>query len=189
MVYATGDPLPDVSSYIEYAASSNAIGWTLNDNESLDCFWFNIPESSGDLSTINVFTYACPAEFDVTGKMYNDLVGACTSSIADVEFYLYPSDASEVAGLTDASGFVMFENVPSGSLNLVEVPPTGYQPAAVFCASAPMGSGETRSGARESDRRSDDRIRSRRCVLPLLLLVQRAGGHPEHGAVDQVLLP
>lgn len=143
VVYATGDPLPDVSSYIEYAASSNAIGWTLNDNESLDCFWFNIPESSGDLSTINVFTYACPAEFDVTGKMYNDLVGACTSSIADVEFYLYPSDASEVAGLTDASGFVMFENVPSGSLNLVEVPPTGYQPAAVFCASAPMGSGES----------------------------------------------
>jgi hypothetical protein len=139
-VYPTGGSLPGLDTYTEVNATSNVIGYSLNDNESVDCFWFNIPEGGGDdLSIVNVFKYACPEGVDLTGN----LIGVCTTAMPDVQFYLYPSDNTEIPGVTDESGFTMFENVPAGVLNLLEVPPDGYQPAAVFCASAPGGSGQT----------------------------------------------
>jgi hypothetical protein len=140
-VYSTGGELP--GSYSEYDATNNTIGYSLADNESLDCYWFNVPlaDIAGD-STVNVRKLACPEGYDyAAASELDDLLESCVGPLEGVEFLLYPSDSAERTAITDAAGVGSFDSIPAGPLNLVETPPEGYQVATVYCASGSIEEG------------------------------------------------
>jgi hypothetical protein len=141
-VYPTGGEGPE--SYTEYGATNNTIDYSLNDNESLDCLWFNIfleQPADGD-STVTVQKLACAEGYDYEAATgLDELIDNCVGPLEGVEFTLVPSDAAERAAATDASGVAGFDAVPGGAMTLAEAPPQGYQVARVFCDSGTIAEG------------------------------------------------
>ena len=133
-LYSTGEALP--GSYDEYEALNNTVRYSLLDNESFDCYWFNVVTPSVGESAVTVRTLACAEGYDYDAAAdVEELLDSCIGPLEGVEFLLYPSDSGERSAATDSSGVASFDPVPAGHLSLVEVAPEGYQTATVYCAS------------------------------------------------------
>ncbi len=139
-IYPTGGSLP--GSYSEFNATGNVIGYSLEDGESLDCLWYNVPLPIDESSVVNVQKLACSAEFEVeSAAELAPFLAECTESLAGIDFTLLPSEGIERLATTDGGGFAGWADVPAGPLTIVEAVPSGFEVAAVFCATAPLTGG------------------------------------------------
>jgi len=117
------------TGYVEYA---NPVVVTINQDESLDCDWWNIPPID-DEGTIMIRKHGCPDDFNaVTASIY-DLAANCHDIQPDVDFKLEPSDGNPGNQLTDQNGWVTWDNIASGPGQIIETPPDGYNFIRVFC--------------------------------------------------------
>ena len=106
-LYSTGEALP--GSYDEYEALNNTVRYSLLDNESFDCYWFNVVTPSVGESRRHVRTLACAEGYDYEAAAdVEELLDSCVGPLEDVEFLLYPSDSGERSAVTDSSGVCKF---------------------------------------------------------------------------------
>lgn len=139
-IYSTGEALPD--TYQEYEAVNNTVRYSLLDNESFDCYWFNVVAPSVGEANVTVRTLACAEGYDYEAAAnVEELLDSCVGPLEGVEFLLYPSDSAQRSAVTDDSGIASFDPVPAGHLSLVQVAPEGYQTATVYCASGSIEEG------------------------------------------------
>lgn len=117
--------------YNEVDATGNQIDYDLASGKGLDCEWFNyLPPV--DYSDITLFKRACP-DGDWSDATLDTLSADCIDAHADVSFFL-SSPSTGLEGTTDAGGSVGW-TVPSGDTYAVmEVTPSGYGKARIFCS-------------------------------------------------------
>ena len=105
---------------------------TLQDGYTYYCSWYNYKETHAN---VYVYKYYCEPDYDWGSGGYNDLFTGCTSAHSNVYFEVHNGNYSE-GMTTNGSGTASWAGVPSGTLEIVEQVPDGYQVGRVFCGVA-----------------------------------------------------
>jgi hypothetical protein len=104
------------------------------------CYWFNVPgnNGSGDLApagggSVTVNKRACPQNVDWQTFGYELLLAECVSRSGNISFDIISGSYANTQ-TTDSTATATWSNVPYGTLQIVEYPPTGYQVGRIFCS-------------------------------------------------------
>jgi hypothetical protein len=108
---------------------SYKISWTLTDNHTYYCVWYDISTGYG---TANVYKYYCAPDFDWSGGSFDDLLSGCPNPHANIGFVLTSSNYQQ-GQTTDASGFASWIDPPEGDYGLYVDEPNGYDVGRIFC--------------------------------------------------------
>ncbi|MEZ4531324.1 MAG: hypothetical protein R2855_09860 [Thermomicrobiales bacterium] len=98
---------------------------------------FDVPY---DYGTVYIYKYYCEPGYEWSSSSYDDLYAECTSWQPDVYFEIHNGGYSQ-GQTTDSSGAATWEDVPGGSLEIVETAPDGYKVGKVFCGVTAQNSG------------------------------------------------
>jgi hypothetical protein len=85
-----------------------------------ECLWFNIPEDTGQPSSLTVTKYLCP---EGTNGNYQSRCGS--NPLGGATFGLDGPGGYEADALTGSDGTVWFGELSSGAHTLTEIPPAG----------------------------------------------------------------
>jgi hypothetical protein len=123
-------------SYDEQTVDNWGHTYDLVEDEVLECYWFNFPNSQGEEGQpiqIIIYKYLCEAGYEYSGQDYETISADCTAAENQVNFDVTGGDGQTSGGPTDVNGYAEYNGVASGSLLITETPREGFQNLAVYC--------------------------------------------------------
>lgn len=102
--------------------------------EALHCELFNIPMPE---STVTIFPYLCPSDYKTADMTLGALQRGCQTPAVDVVYTMTSSDGHQHHGSTGSDGFVEWQHLPSGTVQIDETVPGGFLLGAAYCDPAP----------------------------------------------------
>lgn len=122
---------PEVVVYEGYYEFSMAA------NQSIECYWFNLPLPQPGNATILINKHFCPSpsEFDAYDATIYELAPNCQEPATPASFAVLKNDVQIASGVSNgAPNLLSFPGLPNGPVTVVETVPLGYDVPRVFCS-------------------------------------------------------
>jgi hypothetical protein len=115
--------------YVEYGSQAVL---QVDQDDNFDCDWYNVPPFD-DEGTVYIRKHGCPEDYNAAIANIYDLAANCQDIQQGVDFKLEPSDGNPGNQLTDANGWVQWDNIKGGPGQIIETPPPDTFFIRVFC--------------------------------------------------------
>lgn len=115
--------------FTEADAGGNIVDIGIEDGQSVDCYWYNLPTALG---VINVTKYIC-AQGYAPANTLDQLLLDCPTAYTGITFTVKPAGLDAIQGQTNNSGNVSFTEVPLGEGTLKEGVPSGITLVVAYC--------------------------------------------------------
>ena len=140
-------PLTSTSDQPDRGSYSFAFVQGPNPEVIFNCQIFNVrfgdnavpaEEGAADLAvvggTVDVYTWACPVNYDAGTAAQSDLIADCTTVMSNISFSIATADGELATGISgvDGPGMASFDGI-SGDVSVTEILPAGYGTPVVYC--------------------------------------------------------